>query len=48
MDQADDNSLTLTDKKSSRKVPQDHKYMHRKESRKTHSTNGMNIESCVT
>ena len=48
MDQADDNSLTaLLTKKRSRKVPRDRKYMHRKASRKTHSTNGVNIESRV-
>ena len=37
-----------TDEKSSSKVPRDRKYMHRKASRKTHSTNGLNIESRVT
>ena len=37
-----------TDEKRSSKVPQDCKYMHRKASRKTHSTNGVNIESRVT
>ena len=37
-----------TDEKRSSKVPRDRKYMHRKASRKTHSTNGVNIESRVT
>ena len=37
-----------TDEKRPSKVPRDCKYIHRKASRKTHSTNGMNIESCVT
>jgi len=49
MDQSDDNSLTaLLTKKSTSKIPQGRKYMHRKASRKTHSTNGVNIESCLT
>ena len=49
MDQADDNSLTaLLTKKNPSTVPRDRKYTHRKASRKTHSTNGMNIESRVT
>jgi len=33
-----------TDEKRSSKVPRGHKYMHRKASRKTHSTNGVNID----
>jgi len=37
-----------TDEKRPSKVPRDRKYMHRKASRKTHSTNGVNIESRVT
>ena len=37
-----------TDEKRSSKVPRDRKYMHRKARRKTHSTNGVNIESRVT
>ena len=37
-----------TDEKRPSKVPRDHKYMHRKAIRKTHSTNGVNIESRVT
>jgi len=37
-----------TDEKRSRKVPRDRKYMHRKASRKTHSTNGVNIDPRVT
>jgi len=45
MDQADDNSLTALLRSS--KVPRGRKYMQRKASRKTHSTNGVNIESRV-
>ena len=37
-----------TDEKISSKVLRDREYMHRKASRKTHSTNGVNIESRVT
>jgi len=37
-----------TDEKRASKVPRGRKYMHRKASRKTHSTNGLNIESGVT
>ena len=37
-----------TDEKRSSKVPRYRKYMHRKASRKTHSKNGVNIESRVT
>ena len=37
-----------TDEKRPSKVPRDRKYMHRKVSRKTHSANGVNIESHVT
>ena len=37
-----------TDEKRASKVPRDRKYMHRKASRKTHSKNGVNIESRVT
>jgi len=49
MDQANDNSLTaLLTKKRASKVQRDRKYMHRKASRKTPSTNGVNIESRVT
>jgi len=35
-----------TDEKRASKVPRGRKSMHRKASRKTHSTNGVNIESC--
>ena len=35
-------------KERASKVPRGRKYMHRKASRKTHSTNGVNIESRVT
>jgi len=38
---------TAYEKRSS-KVPRRRKYMHRKASRKTHSTNVVNIESRVT
>ena len=49
MGQADDNLLTaLLTKKRSSKVPRGRKYMHRKANRKTHSANGVNIESRVT
>ena len=49
MDQADEKlAHGTTDEKSSSKVPRDRKYMHRKASRKTHSTNGVNFESRVT
>jgi len=49
MDQSDDNlAHGTTDEKRSSKVPWDRKYIHRKASRKTHSTNGVNIESRVT
>jgi len=37
-----------TDDKSANKVLRRRKYMHRKASRKTHSMNGVNIESRVT
>jgi len=47
MDQADDNSLKALLTKRSSMVPWDRKYMHRKASRKTHWTNGMNSESRV-
>jgi len=49
MDQSDEKlAHGTTDEKSASKVPRGRKYMHRKASRKTHSTNGMNIESRVT
>jgi len=49
MDQTDDKlAHGTTDEKRASKVPQGRKYMHRKASRKTHSTNGVNIESHVT
>jgi len=49
MDQTDDKSLTaLPTEKSANKVLRRRKYMHRNTSRKTHSTNGVNIESRVT
>jgi len=49
MDQADDDSLTaLPTKRGANKVLRRLKYMHREASRKTHSMNGVNIESRVT
>jgi len=48
MDQSDDKlAFGTIDGKSPGKVPRGRKYMHRKVSRKTHSTNGVNIESRV-
>jgi len=38
----------ITDEKRANEVLRDRKYMHKKASRKTHSTNGMKIESRVT
>ena len=49
MAQSDDNSFTaLLTKRAANKVLRGRKYMHRKASRKTHSTNGVNSESRVT
>jgi len=49
MDQSDAKlAYGTTDEKRSSKIPQGRKYMHTKASRKTHSTNGVNIESRVT
>jgi len=49
MDQSDDKfAHGTTDEKRASKVLQGRKCMHRKASRKTQSTNGMNIESRVT
>jgi len=49
VDQSDDKlARGTTDEKRASKVPRGRKYMHRKASSKTHSTNGVNIESCVT
>jgi len=48
MHQSDNNSLTAYGRKKANKVLRGRKYKHRKTSRKTHSTNGVNIESRVT
>jgi len=48
MYQGDDNSITALLTKRASKVSRGRKYMHSKTSRKTHSTNGVNIESRVT
>jgi len=45
MDQSDGKvAHGTTDEKRASKIPRGRKYMHRKASRKTHSTNGVNIE----
>jgi len=49
MDQSDDKLAHGTiDEKRASNIPRGRKYMHRKASRKTHSTNGVNIEPRVT
>jgi len=49
MDQSDDKvAHGTTDEKRASKIPRGRKYMHRKASRKMHSTNAVNIESRVT
>jgi len=49
MDHSDDKLAHGTcDKKRASKIPRGYEFMHREASRKTHSTNGVNIESRVT